>query len=487
MIGTYEVIEADYSREHLLAPRHRGNPCIAALPLVGKSIEDIMASFEHLPAKPKKADRQLDLLERVGQLNTLNDVVIKLVDYQQAALAAISVLRETYYARNIITAEDRRRRMLLHNTPIGTRGQKRSYEDIVPQIVIPANWKSSAKGLGFFGVSGSGKTTFASTLGLQFMVVIRHTAYKGQSLKLDQIPWIYIQIPHDATVKSLCLEFFRTVDEILGYSRYLAEAKAVDGIAEMVMLIARVSTTVALGALFVDEFHNLKIAKGPNIVIVLNLFSQLVERAGISVFVAGTPSVKSILQPGTANQRKLITGGEVNFKLMALDSPEFDDFATQIWKYQYVKRPVRLTPAIKKAWHEASAGNPAFMVLAFHLAQRNEIGERECVDHLSLAMAASQNMATLQPAIRALSLGTAEAMQAYDDMDVSKKMQAIRDMLGLPPLNADAYAVGDEDDFPELVDKPGSQKPAKAPAARGRRVATGKEPDPLPKPENPLQ
>ncbi len=473
MIGSYEVIPADYCRESSIATRHRDNPLIAALPLSGMKIEEIMKRFSNLPPLPTAADRRLHRLERFAQLNTLDDIIYNRVDYFHAVMSAVTCIRETYVARNHITAEDRRRRHLLH-----------SHNNTIDTIPIPANWKSTARSLGFFGLSGSGKTTFANLLGLPYMVVIRHTNYKGTPMKLDQIPWIYIQIPHDATVKSLCLQFFRKVDDILGYSDYHNQAIAVTGIAQMVMLIARVATTVALAALFVDEVHNLKVAKGPNVVIVLNLFSQLVELAGISVFVAGTPGVKSIVEPGTANQRKLITGGEVSFKLMPEKSAEFEDFTDTYWRYQYVQKPGRLTPAIRKAWHAAGAGNPAFTVLVFLLAQRNEIGLRETVDEVSLTMAAHDNMALLQPTIRALRLGTSAALQSADDLMTQAALKTIRESMGLPGPAAQAYAMADDGEL-DGVEPQAAAKSARGNNA-GRKGKAAKGPDPLPSSERPL-
>src|SRR5439155_27066275 len=104
-----------------------------------------------------------------------------------------------------------------------------------------------------------------------------------------------------------------------------------------------------------------------------------------------------------------VLAGEVNFPLMEWQSPELDDFMDVFWGYHYVKSPGPLIPSIRQAWYLAGAGNPAFMVLAYALAQRNEIGGREVVDETAFELAAKRHMATLQPAIRAMRIGNAGA------------------------------------------------------------------------------
>jgi len=441
--GEYVVVEADYSKENTLAPRHRGNPLIASLPLLGLDTPQIVSLFDRGPQKPDQAVRDMNSLERIGELNSLGDVLYNLTPYQRGTESFISTLRETYVARNALKAEDRRRRLMLHSAS--------SYSDNKLQIPVPKNWRSTAKSLSFIGVTGSGKTTFALTLGMPFGIVIRHKRYAGEPLDVDQLPFIYIQIPHDGTVKSLCLSFFEAIDDAMGYTEYSKVAKRVGGIAEMTILMARVATALSLGVLFVDELQSLKVARGPNIVIVLNLFSRLVERAGISVYTSGTPSIRSILTPGTANTRKISLGGELEFPLMKEGSAELRDFMTKLWDYQYVKNPRELTEPIQKAWFEYGAGNPAFMVLVFALAQRNEIGgKREFVDELSIELAGRRHMATLQPAIRAMRIGTPSAIMALDGMTVGDQLSALRSELGMPTLNAKAYRGNSGDEFEEI-------------------------------------
>jgi hypothetical protein len=480
MIGVYKEIKAEYCDESLLAPRNRGNPCISALPWAGHSIDQILKSFQYLPAPPSTSDLLLSDLQRISQLFELSDLVYRRAEYKNAISAAVTVLSETYVARNIVTEEDHRRRTLLHQTPPGAT-----------RLLLPANWRSTAKGLGFFGPSGSGKTTFGKRFCLPFSVVIIHTNYRGTQLSQKQVPVLYIQIPYDANLKSLCVAFFATVDAILGNGGfYEKQGRNAGSIPLMVALIARVGNAICLGVLFVDEVHNLRVAKGPKIVEMLNLFSQLMEQAGISVYVAGVPSVKAMLQPTTPNQRKLVTAGEHNFGLMALDDPEFIDFTDLLWSRKMVRMQNRLTPGIRKVWHERSAGNPAFIVLLFMLTQRNEIGVTEEVNELTLAMAAEENMATLQPAIRALRIGGAAAMDAYDTMKVQKIVDAILTEMNLPPTNILAYRTDGTPDFPEIGDDDSNNEPPAAAQDRPKRQLSTRadqaSDSPLPDPENPL-
>jgi hypothetical protein len=314
-------------------------------------------------------------------------------------------------------------------------------------------------------------------LGLPFSVVIRHSKYCDSPLQLDQLPFVYIQIPHDASVKSLCLEFFEAIDRALGYTDYKREAKRAGGIAEMVILIVRVATAVSLGVLFIDELQNLRVARGPNIVIVLNLFSRLVELAGVSVYTSGTPSLRTIFTAGTANQRKLFLAGEIGFPLMEEDSPELNDFMETLWDYQYVRNRGELTPSVRRAWFDGGAGNPAFMVLVFALAQRNEIGGREVVDELSLQMAAKRHMATLQPAVAAMRIGDDTAL---DGMNVRNELSDLREQLGMPNLDVGAYRAETDEEFG------GVESSGTEPARKRRGTPKGPVRKDLPQSEDPL-
>lgn len=431
-------IEAQYKPTGVR--RFEGNPFIEAMPQLEVSKNAILDRLEHYPEKPTKADRKKSELARAAEVGCINEIVYPFAEYKRAGVNLTMNIRESYVARNPLSGEDAQRRQAIATAT-----------DPSADIQMPKNWISSAKGQTLLGISGSGKTTFATAFSLPYQVVIEHREYKGQKLTCRQIPWVSIRMSHDATLKSLCLQFFEVVDRILGNTNYQRHAQSVRSISRMVLLIAQVATAASIGVIFIDEVQNLKAAKGTNATFVLNLFSEIIEKAGVSLVIAGTPALASVIDENVRNLRKLNSGGESNFVQMRYGDPEFDAFCDVYWDYQFVKNPIRLDKEIRQAWYRAGAGNPAFTAMAFMLAQRNEIGGREVIDAAAFDRVAKIDMAILEPAIAALRTGKAALLRDFDDLLFKEGCTALRRLI--------AWADGDEpstlaqEEFQEMGDQ----------------------------------
>jgi hypothetical protein len=431
MKSSRQILPANYVETGVY--RFNGNPFIEALPPLDATKQAFLTSLSHYPPKPTAATRRAGEIVRIMELSTLNDVVYPFPEYQKAGLALASIMRDTYVARNPLTALDRQRRHAL-----ATEGND--------QIPFPKNWKSSAKGHFMMAVSGMGKTTFALAFLLRYPQVIKHTEYRGHALKCYQVVYLILRVPHDATLKSLCIQFFEEIDELLGTS-YARQARSLRQIAPMVQLMNQVATAVSLGFLVVDELQNLKSARSGNAEFMLNLFSEIIERLGISLFVLATPAVQVVVEGSVRNARKLASYGESVLTPMAKEDPQWLDFCEMYWDYSFVKKKVRLDKKIRDAWHDVSAGNTAFAALAFMLAQRNEIGGREIVDAAAFARTAATDMAFLQPAITALLSGDPEKLRAFDDLIFSPKYRALRKLLGAKEDQIGKSKAGEFDDI----------------------------------------
>lgn len=451
--------------------RYLGNPFIEALPPLEQTKNQILDRIRNTPPPPTRAARKLGELVRIAEVGCINEIVYPFAEYKRAGVNLTTNIREAYVGRNPLSVEDLQRR---HAIALQNDGS----------IPFPKNWISTAKGQSLLGISGSGKTTFATAFALPYLIVIEHTEYNGKPLNVRQIPWVGLRMSHDATLKSLCLQFFSTVDGILKNTTYLRQAESVGSIARMVMLIAKVADAVSIGAIFIDEVQNLKAAVGKNATFVLNLFSEIIERAGVTLVIAGTPAVESVIHENVRNLRKLNSGGESNFVQMRLDDPEFDAFTDLYWDYQYVKNPRPLDTDTRKAWHSAGAGNPAFTALAFMLAQRNEIGGREVIDKDAFDRVAKIDMAILEPAIRALRSGKASKLRDFDDLLFKSGCKELRKLI--------AWSDGDDDkpanpeEFDEIPPEQNSVTPGQPASAKTTpRLKKPVEPVSLPT-ENPL-
>lgn len=431
--------------------RFSGNPFIEALPPIEQTKLEFLTMLSHYPPQPSAATRRASEVVRIMELSTVNDLVFPFPEYQKAGLALATMMRDTYVARNPLSVIDRQRRHAL-----ATGGH-----DGLP---LPANWKSSAKGHFMMAVSGMGKTTFALAYLLRYPQVIVHSAYRGTELRCHQVVYVVLRVPHDATLKSLCIQFFDEIDRLLG-TNYARQANAIRNVAPMVELMNRVATAVSLGFIVIDEVQNLRSARGENADFVLNLFSEIIERLGISLLALATPAVQSVIEGSVRNARKLASYGETVLRPMARADPQWEDFCETYWDYTYLKKKGPLTKTTLDAWHYVSAGNTAFAVLSFVLSQRNEIGGREVIDAASFERTAATDMAFLQPAIAALRSNDPRKLRAFDDLMFSPKYRELRRLLGakdVEPVNRTG------EDFDELAT---TSPPATTRAKRARRAA----------------
>ena len=434
--------------------RFSGNPFIEALPAIEQTKLEFLTLLSHYPPRPSAATRKAGEVVRIMELSAVNDLVFPFPEYQKAGLALATMMRDTYVARNPLSVIDRQRRHTLATCD----------RDSLP---FPPNWKSSAKGHFMMAVSGMGKTTFALAYLLRYPQVIVHSEYRGTELRCHQVVYVVLRVPHDATLKSLCIQFFDEIDRLLG-TNYARQATAIRNVAPMVELMNRVATAVSLGFMVVDEVQNLRSARGENADFVLNLFSEIIERLGISLLALATPAVQSVIEGSVRNARKLASYGETVLRPMARTDPQWEDFCETYWDYTYVKKKGSLTRETLDAWHKASAGNTAFAALAFVLSQRNEIGGREVIDAAAFERTAATDMAFLQPAIAALRSNDPRKLRAFDDLIFSPKYRELRRLLGAKDeqmTNGKAKSVGDE--FDDIAD---TSPDAPAPAKRARKA-----------------
>lgn len=417
-----EIVLAKYIETGIR--RFKGNPFIEALPPLEKTNRQFLTALSHYPPKPSAASRRAGDIARIMELSTLGDIVYPFPEYQKAGIALATTIRNTYVARNPLTALDRQRRHAL-----ATQGA-----DGLP---FPEYWKSSAKGHFMMADSGMGKTTFALAFLLRYPQVIQHTSYKGQALQCVQVVYLVLRVPHDATLKSLCVQFFEEIDRILG-SNYARQARSLRQIAPMIQFMHQVASAVSLGFLVVDEVQNLRSATGGNAEFMLNMFNENIERLGISLLILATPAVQAVVEKSVRNARKLASYGETVLKPMAKNDLQWEEFCATYWDYSFVRKKGPLDKSVRDAWHDASAGNTAFAALAFMLAQRNEIGGREIIDVAAFARTAATDMAILQPAISALRSRDPNKLRAFDDLLASPKYRDLRQLLGAqenPPEN----------------------------------------------------
>ena len=176
------------------------------------------------------------------------------------------------------------------------------------------------------------------------------------------IPCVQVQTPADCSVKGLLLEVLRKVDEILD-TRYHFNATRVGSTTDM--LIGSVSSVALnhIGLLVVDEIQN--VVNSRNGAVVVGTLTQLINNAGISICMVGTP--KSALFFG---QEMMLARRALGLSYEAFSYDDtFARFCKELFQYQYVQNRASLDEGILQWLYNHSDGNASVVVSLIHDAQ----------------------------------------------------------------------------------------------------------------------
>ena len=172
------------------------------------------------------------------------------------------------------------------------------------------------------GVSGLGKSTALQRVLSLFPQVIEHTSYHGQNFYCHQIPYLVVQTPHDASIKALILDIYLQIDSLVGTSYQkdaLSRRLSIDVLVSQLNQIVRVNH---IGLLVIDELQNIAYRKSDGGIRFLNFLVHLINGAGVSICMVGTPRVLQVLQQEFRSARR--TGRALRFS-----APEASGFRPQ--------------------------------------------------------------------------------------------------------------------------------------------------------------
>ena len=203
------------------------------------------------------------------------------------------------------------------------------------------------------------------------------------------IPCVQVQTPADCSTKGLLFEILRKVDEILD-TRYHYNAMRSHSTVDM--LIGSVSTVALnhIGLLVVDEIQNVVNAK--NGTTIVGMLTQLINNAGISICMVGTP--KSALFFGQEMMLARRSLGLTYGPFCYDDS--FIDFCKKLLKYQYIQQKCNVDDGLLQWLFQHSGGNASIVVSLIHDAQEMAIMDGyEKLDTVSLEKAYRNRLALL--------------------------------------------------------------------------------------------
>lgn len=395
VVETINWPEAIYRPADL--PEHAGNPLIEALPPF-RAAKDVMKAFGRFP-RISAGERQLPKETRMQCVLRLDEYVEPLPKHFGLVEQIGLLIRAGYTSRNPLDPGHSKKMKEYYRRAMGGE-----------ILAVSPTRRSTAPSIALFGVSGVGKST-AIERALAFSPQVLHHKEHG----FFQICWLKIDCPLDGSLKQFLLAFLDKVDELLGskWRQAFSGAKTVD---ELIGHVARVAATHHLGLLVMDEVQNLLLASGVGQEKMLNFFVTLSNEVKIPYVTIGTPRGLALLNGVFRETRRVSDMGGAVWDAFG-EGKEWEHFVVGMWEYQWLKKPVELSPVLKSVLYDETQGITALVVRLFQLSQIEAIrtGTETLTDAL-LSKVAKQKFRLLAPMLDALRSKDEKKISKYEDL-----------------------------------------------------------------------
>ena len=410
-----QAVEARYSAENL-PQEYVGNPLTEALPGI-VSHEDVVKSLRVRPLFDE-SERSFSNESRLHCIARLfwhffqpMEQHIRIWDYLSICI------RQGYIRRNPLDISSAKRANELYAAAMERR-----------QPTVPAEYIPNSVGFAIIGVSGVGKSTAVSSILQKYPQVIQHTHYKGRMLDCKQIVWLKLDCSHNGSERGLCLSFLREVDRLVGTNYFAAYEKRAT-VDTLLTEMTRVASAYSLGVLLVDELQHIADARNDSRKL-LNFFVTLENTIGVPVVLMGTPGALPLLQGDFRSARRCCAHGDIFWNPLQWDETvqysEWEMFLKQMWRYQWIRKPVDLSFDFMKAMYDETQGIEALAVILFILLQEEAIRNgTETIQVADVSQVAQKNMKIVQPMLNALRSGDPKKIAQYSDI-ISTFMNEIR-------------------------------------------------------------
>ncbi len=385
-----------------LIPIYKGNPLIEALPPI-LSPDEICRALASYP-EYSDADRSYPGHLRLHMISNTLQFFAPLSIHIDLEQRISRMIRSGYQARNPLARN--------HWKELDGRVQA------IRQSSIPKPvYRSTATGFAIIGISGEGKTiAMEQNLNL-YPQVIDHSSYHDISFNRTQVVWLKLACPFDGSIKGLCLNFFQSLDFILGTDYYheysSSRRKTVD---ELLPAMSRIASIHSIGVLVIDEIQHLCVSKSGGAEKMLNFFVQLINTIGLPVVLIGTYKAEPMLSAEFRQIRRGSGQGEMRWDRMRNDE-EWRYFLKALWRYQYTREVVPLTEELGCALYEECQGILDLAVKMYMLAQVRAITtEKERVTPGIIRSVAIDSFKMAQPVLKALRTGDTMALRLLNDV-----------------------------------------------------------------------
>ncbi|THD14647.1 hypothetical protein CI793_14460 [Anoxybacillus ayderensis] len=393
------AIKAEYA--HMPIEEYNENPYIQCLPI----LIDKQTMIEKLMAKPvyNEEERQMNGLFRLHFTQRLYNFFQPLPIHIEIWEMVYFLLIQSYLARNPFNKDYKR---YIHEA--GKKIIQKDYD-----LFHFPSFRTTASCGTLIGFSGMGKTTSFQRILHNIPQVIVHNEYKGQRFSQIQLTWLKLEAPHNSSLKSLCLQFFMKIDEILGtnnFKKYVSRNLSVDA---MLPLMGQVAQNIGLGLLVIDEIQHLRNRGAEQM---MNFFVTLINSFGVSIALIGTPAAYDIFAHELRIARRLTGNGEIIYNNMEYND-QFEFFLESMWEYQWTSHRTPLTKELAKAFYEETQGILDLVVKLFVTAQQKAIMTRK--EELTVSLVrkvAKERFKFMSPMLEAIQSGNPHKIAKYEDI-----------------------------------------------------------------------
>lgn len=341
------AVEAEYHEFPL--EEYNSNPFIQALPpLIDKQtiIKKLMS-----PISYKEEERNMDSAYRLHLIHRLYKLFQPLPIHLSIWNTIHTLIYQGYIARNPFDKDYRR-----YINKTGKQIINRTFD-----INSRADFRTTANSATLIGYSGMGKTTTVGRVISNIPQIVVHNYYNYQHFNQIQLTHLTLQTPHNSSLKSLTLQFFMKIDELLGTNTFQKQVSRNLSTDAMLPLMGQVALNVGIGMLIIDEIQHLQ---NRGVQQMMNYFVTLMNSFGVPILFVGTPASYSVFQNEFRISRRVSGNGEIIWNNMENDK-EFYFFLESIWRYQWNQKYVPLTKDLVDIFYEQTQGVSDLIVKLF--------------------------------------------------------------------------------------------------------------------------
>lgn len=416
---------AKYDTEQRIA-RYRGNKLIETLPKP-KDEAELLASLTLEPDFSEDS-RDWDAHMRIHELLGLTNFMVPLAAHVQLARVIDSMMREGYVGRRPMTRDQVAIYQHIHSLERDDKPFRQSADTLTPQL-------STA----LVGVSGMGKTTTVKR-------VLAHIppVYYHPELDLFQVTYLHFEMPSDGRgTKSLATGIIERLDQLIPdsnyYDQYVAKSRASGDV--LIRVAARLMNKHSVGLLIPDEVQNVANARKDEQILMSELTS-LCNQCKVPQLYIGTNKANKILGLDFRQARRSLGLGLGDWGPMprweyvtgengAVErrNGEWFDFVTELWKYQWVKKPVPLTSDILETFYNCTQGVIDLAIKLFAVSQARAIlDQSETLSEQLLLDVYMKDLYLIHPMVDALRSGDMKALRRYEDITPPSAADLVADL-----------------------------------------------------------